>query len=225
MKIINQHNLEEWLFDYFEGNLNESDKSILIDYVEKNPGAEKEFGYWKTSFQTLSEPTISITDFQNSLIKQTWFGKYKYYVLASTSILFLGLITLFYTPSEIEPNTKKTNNNKFENQIVTPKVEVTVSQKQSIKKRNLVKQFSQKPDSIMNENAVIEEREMHTIEPIHSLKTVEIEPNITFPVTHKEINLDSFSPTNTITQPVLPKKKPKKRKISGYNNEPVNDNF
>lgn len=225
MKIINQHNLEEWLFDYFEGNLNESDKVMLMDYVENNPGAEQEFGYWKKSYQPLNEPTISVADFQNSLIKQTWFGKYKYYLLAGTSVLFLGLITLFYSQTETATKPTIIESNNSENQVVEPNIESKTKSKKFIKRPKVVKLFSPKTDSIITENPIVEERTFHIIEPINTLKLVKIEPIIASPSEVKEIKLDSLPSTTTVTQPALPKKKPKKRKVSGYNNEPVNDNF
>jgi hypothetical protein len=225
MKIINQHNLEEWLFDYFEGNLNESDKVMLMDYVENNPGAEKEFGYWKKSYQPLNEPTISVEDFQNSLLKPNWFGKYKYYVLASTSIVLLGLVTLFYSKTETVTKPTIIESNNSENQVVEPNIEAKTSSKKFIIKPKVTNSFSPKTDSIINETPIAEERELHIIEPINSIKTVEIKPITASPSEVKEIKLDYLPSTNTVTQPALPKKKPKKRKVSGYNNEPVNDNF
>ncbi|MEY5047919.1 MAG: hypothetical protein RLZZ175_1278 [Bacteroidota bacterium] len=225
MKIIHQHNLEEWLFDYFEGNLNESDKVMLMDYVENNPGAEKEFGYWKKSYQPLNEPKISVADFQNSLLKPTWFGKYKYYVLASTSIVLLGLVTIFYSKTETATKPTIIESNNSENQVVEPIIEAKTSSKKFITKPKVANTISPKTDSKSIETPFAEERELHIIEPINSIKPVEIKPITASPSEVKEIKLDSLPPSNTNSQPALPKKKPKKRKVSGYNFEPVNDNF
>lgn len=47
---INQENIDQLLFDYFEGNLSEQEKSSLLNFIHQNPEYEKDFSQWAKTY-------------------------------------------------------------------------------------------------------------------------------------------------------------------------------
>jgi hypothetical protein len=47
---INASNIEQWLFEYFEKQLSESECQELMNFIHKNPAFEKEFLAWQKSY-------------------------------------------------------------------------------------------------------------------------------------------------------------------------------
>lgn len=56
MKVINKHTVDEWLFDYFEGNLSVAEKETLTGYLNKHPELQADYNAWKLSY--VDEPEV-----------------------------------------------------------------------------------------------------------------------------------------------------------------------
>ncbi|MCB9233475.1 MAG: hypothetical protein H6581_17595 [Bacteroidia bacterium] len=50
MKSVNKANLDEWIFEYLEGNLDGTDRTTLDAYLRAHPEAGAEFEAWKGSY-------------------------------------------------------------------------------------------------------------------------------------------------------------------------------
>lgn len=66
MSTIDFKNIDEWLFNYFEGNLSEPEKDELIRFLNKNPSSKADYEAWKKSY--IHEP-IMIYPNTDSLLK------------------------------------------------------------------------------------------------------------------------------------------------------------
>ena len=209
MKLINQHNLDEWLFDYFEGNLNEIEKTALIDYVENNTDAEKEFKFWKKSYTKLDEPIPSLIDFQKSLLKETWFAKYRIHIISSAVMLAVGTLFFFLK-----------SDNTTEKQIIIQPTKIVEPKANSFKKVETPK-LKQKPNvvkKILKIDTISLEKPLHI--QIDSLKTK--------PIMVIENELEPFEDIKPIQTPAIKPKatpKPNKKRNLIYDIAPVNSNF
>lgn len=52
MSLINAHNIDEWLFDHLEGNLDPSQTTMLQDFLAQNPEYSADLSAWKAAFVT-----------------------------------------------------------------------------------------------------------------------------------------------------------------------------
>lgn len=209
MKLINQHNLDEWLFDYFEGNLNEIEKTVLIDYVENNTDAEKEFKFWKKSYTKLDEPIPSLIDLQKSLLKETWFAKYRIHIISSTVILAVGTL-FFYLKSDNAP----------EKQIIIQPTKIEELKANSIKKVETPK-LKQIPN-VVKKNSKIDTISLE--KPLH----IQIDSLETKPIMVIETELEPIEDIKPIQERTITPKatsKPIKKRKLIYDIAPVNSNF
>lgn len=69
MKITHQ-NVDKWLFDYCEGNLNPADKKQLFAFIEENPEYREDLDAWKDSFLT-PEPVPVFEEADALLVPET----------------------------------------------------------------------------------------------------------------------------------------------------------
>lgn len=53
---IQHNNIEQWMFDYFEGNLSHQEKDILLNYIHQNPEYGPDFTQWAQSYAHIGEP-------------------------------------------------------------------------------------------------------------------------------------------------------------------------
>lgn len=87
---INHSNIEERLFDYFEGNLNEREKVELMSFIHQNPEYERDFAAWAQSFAMQAEP-VKEYRLEKILLKKgrpILFNKMLY--IASAVIVIIG---------------------------------------------------------------------------------------------------------------------------------------
>ena len=50
MKVIDQNNIDEWFFDYFEGNLSTEEVSRLFHFLKENPSLQQDYEAWKSTY-------------------------------------------------------------------------------------------------------------------------------------------------------------------------------
>jgi hypothetical protein len=60
MQEITPYNFDEFLFEYFEGTLNEVDKKKFLDFVEQNPSYKKDMELWEQS--TVANDNIDVPE-------------------------------------------------------------------------------------------------------------------------------------------------------------------
>lgn len=66
MKPIDPHNLDEWMFEYLEGNLGADDELVLEEHLASHPDSKVEFEAWKATY--LAPATLAYPD-QQQLLK------------------------------------------------------------------------------------------------------------------------------------------------------------
>jgi hypothetical protein len=50
MRVISAEHIDEWFFDYFEGNLNAAEKKQLTAFLHSNPLLKTDYDAWKNSY-------------------------------------------------------------------------------------------------------------------------------------------------------------------------------
>lgn len=101
MRAINQSNIDEWLFDYFEGNLAKSEQELLVSFLNKNPALKADYESWKGSY--LKEPEM-IYPKANTLLKESNGGWWKKAAIISTLMLIGFSAFLIYSLDEPVPS-------------------------------------------------------------------------------------------------------------------------
>jgi hypothetical protein len=116
MEKINKNNLDEWLFEYFEGNLSKEDSEKLFFEIGNNPAYQAEFKFWKMSYLTENSPVFY--PLANAIKKRYfWENKWFYYVLSAavgTAIIY------FLQERPLEIVNKSTGKVGVKSQIKTP---------------------------------------------------------------------------------------------------------
>ncbi len=103
--IVNHHNIEKWIFDYFEGNLSLHEQIELRDFIKKNPQYADEFEAWEEA--RLDDDGVvpmypnaqSLMVAEQSLLQRSW----KY---AAAVVVLIGTsLTLYFTGNPFEETT------------------------------------------------------------------------------------------------------------------------
>jgi len=96
VKIYIEH-IEERMFDYYEGNLSEQEKTDLLNLIHQHPEYEVEFTRWAQSYAHVdhSEPDYGLT---NQLLKKPVLSPYlnKYTVIVSFLLMITGTLAYLY---------------------------------------------------------------------------------------------------------------------------------
>ena len=89
------NNLDEVFFDYYEGNLNEDEKTELFSLLDENPSLHHDFMLWKNAY--VHEPLPAIGAMERSLIKkEIWSFRAKGYVALSIAAC-AGIMVFFWS--------------------------------------------------------------------------------------------------------------------------------
>lgn len=86
---INKENIDEYIFDYLEGNLSSTDLDDFKSYIKANDDARTELNYWKQSYITESN-RYNHVNFSD--LKKTSYFNYKRAVYALVLIFGVGAI-------------------------------------------------------------------------------------------------------------------------------------
>lgn len=115
MSKINHQNIEQWLFDFSEGNLNASQIRELNNFVQVHPEYQLDLDAWKNSkLVDKTEPSYVYTD-QLLAISNTGYAK-KYLVAAGLFFLLGGsTLAYFLIDNSTEEQNIATNNSTKEN--------------------------------------------------------------------------------------------------------------
>ncbi len=99
---IHKENIEEFMFDYFEGNLSDADKQQVLDFVHEYPEYEKDFVLWAKSYAHIGEPAPNY-NLTNGLIQHgNKVQLQKYYW--SAPVLILAALSFWWFGYRQEPN-------------------------------------------------------------------------------------------------------------------------
>lgn len=153
MRTIDIQNIDEWLFDYFEGNLTTSEQESLKNFLHKNPSLKADFEAWKGSF--VKEPEIIYPEVNKLLQPEKQTQKWKW-IASSILLLFVIATVLYYSiPSEkqiIAPQEPK-NTQIPENKL--PSVSTDSSVTPGLLKKATKENLPQESLNTMNENEKI----------------------------------------------------------------------
>lgn len=139
MKVINENNIEKWMFDYFEGNLSLHEKIELEGFVKENPAYQADFDAWSQSYVQEESFAYAHTD---KLIKKGFFEDKKLLILF-IALIGTGILIQNITGSVSQETFLANNNQK------SIKGEVSVTQKENKANSNFT--------STAKQNALVEE--------------------------------------------------------------------
>lgn len=172
---INKENIEEYIFDYLEGNLTTEQISEFRDYINSDSEAKMELEDWKKSYVS---DNIRIDSSEFSSLKKS--NKIYYWLSGVAAAFLLGPI---FTYSIIGNNIDEPNNqNTSEIKIEDSKVDESINNIEEVETENIVIQ------EINNNPSEVKLKEIEHIESIKINEDVNT-------VESREINLDS-SETN-----------------------------
>jgi hypothetical protein len=103
---MDQEHIEEWMFDYFEGNLSEDGKSELLQFIHEHPEYEKDFAQWAQTYAHVEE-TVPNYGLASTLIQKPPF-LLPLPKLVLGGVAFVGVVSiLFFVTQKGEFNAKK----------------------------------------------------------------------------------------------------------------------
>lgn len=116
---VSQENIEELFFDYFEGNLSDTDKTELLQFVHLHPEFEKDFAQWAQAYVPVEESVPDYGIAGSLLRKPPVLFPFKQWVLGGAiSVSLVALLSVpFWKSSEKETS--------FPSPIVTDSPNVT----------------------------------------------------------------------------------------------------
>lgn len=143
MKYINKQNIEEYIFDYYEGNLNELQKTEVLSFIHQNQEFESLFAQWAMTY-ALKDDIPEKYD-----ISKTWYKdenkgigwKNKGLIIGCVLLTFIGTIFWYNsTEKSSEREMIKNENAPLINQIHTQLSKQSIDKMKSIKPfENVVK--------------------------------------------------------------------------------------
>ncbi len=106
MSTLNDSNIEEWIFDYHEGNLTENQQKSLLAYIEVHPEFQEDFQLWEQAKMPAGTPEE--INYENYIKKdKPGFGNFA--IIGGITAILLGIFCIVYLP--IKPkNSIETNN-------------------------------------------------------------------------------------------------------------------
>lgn len=233
MNYINKQNIEEYIFDYYEGNLNENQKAEVMSFIHQHQEYESLFAQWAMTY-TLKDEEPEKYGMENSWMKKeanSFQWKKWSTVLAVAIITFWGI---YNWQTSLSTSIDK------QNQTITskPKLSSTITSQNEYVKPVINKQFKSEnnitdlqnsitkidvnQDVIQNNDSIVRNIDLTKI-------IIEDEPKI---YTEPKLSKVDSSDANTLTKEANAAKKAKKKKIKLHLNfkqhdefKPVNENF
>lgn len=101
MSTIDYKNMDEWLFNYFEGNLSAPETDLLKAFLNKNPSLKADYDAWKKSY--VHEPAMEYPNTDSLLKPQPAPAANR--IKWSIALLLLAGLLVFYTTSS-DPDLK-----------------------------------------------------------------------------------------------------------------------
>jgi hypothetical protein len=102
---INKENIESFIFDYHEGNLSDSDKAEVLNFIHLHPEYENDFAQWAQSYFHAEDPIknygIADTLLQKKLIN--WYSSKWILSSGGVALLAIGLYSYLFL---VKPETQ-----------------------------------------------------------------------------------------------------------------------
>jgi hypothetical protein len=224
---IEKENIESFIFDYHEGNLSDSEKTEVLNYIHNHPEYEVAFTLWAQSYLP-HESTVKNYGLTNHLLQTPstdWYNKS--WIKITAPILLISFISFFYHTTEEStslstPHTK--NNTRKQHSVVKTKVTTTTE----LKSTNTNKPKETPTPIVIHKlvdnksrpeiNSIIESPISST--PIETNPTIEINTSINIQET-KSNTSDSVITVVNITE--TNKKVDESKKKKSYKIKPTTD--
>lgn len=117
---ITKENIECFIFDYHEGNLSDSDKAEVLNFIHLHPEYENDFTHWAQSYLH-TEDSIKNYGLADVLLQKDivpWYANKWFISGGSVAALTIGLYSyLFLIPSEIQSKTQEPALTRTEKQV------------------------------------------------------------------------------------------------------------
>lgn len=223
---IEKENIESFIFDYHEGNLSDSEKTEVLNYIHNHPEYEAEFTQWAQSYLPY-ESSIKNYGITNTLLQKPstyWYNKS--WIKITPSILLIAFISFYYVTPEDPTSTSLKPNTKTNTQHSFIKTELNPTIKTHSTNINKVKQSS--PSVATHSNAYSNNQFTKNSTEDSSLASSDIEKstpsaiNTSSPIQKNKIHASDSVATNTnVAQPIKKEDSNKKRK--SYKIKPATD--
>ncbi len=130
--IIDSTNIELLIFDYFEGNLGDQDKTQLLNFIHQNPAYEKEFSLWAQSYGGVDD-TLQDYGITNNLLRKPTYTRGRYVKNGIALILLVGFVgsTSLVVYDELT-NKKLPEDSKSLNKPISESIEVLSTNKKEV---------------------------------------------------------------------------------------------
>ncbi|WP_026209707.1 hypothetical protein [Cytophaga aurantiaca] len=201
---INIEHIEERMFDYYEGNLSEQEKTDLLNLIHQHPEYEVEFTRWAQSYAHVdhSEPDYGLT---TQLLKKPVLSPYlnKYTIIVSFILLITGTLAYVYTDEtkQVQEQSIQTNETiQSQNTAVGKEQSNTVISTIKPAKINPVKANDVSsgillPDAMINQQV----QSSASIADTTSLQT--IKTNETIGTVNEKQQVDTLASKSTVSKP------------------------
>ncbi len=105
---IDHKNVDEYLFNFFEGNLSAPETDLLKSFLNKNPSLKADYDAWKASY--VEEPPVAYPNAGQLLQKVPATAMKKWIGRGLALMVVLGLLIFFLMPEHVmkERSTKAT---------------------------------------------------------------------------------------------------------------------
>lgn len=159
---FNTEDTEYLFFNYFEGNLNNSEKQRMMNLIHQNPELEKEFISWAQSY-SYKEEKVEDYGLADELIRKAPDLRVRKYLLSALALAIVSLIVFFtyispYQSSGPERTIKESREIEMSEKVVEKKaeerIEVPVDKESKPLKEKEVKHPVQLPASDVKEPEV-----------------------------------------------------------------------
>ena len=232
---INTENIDEYLFDYFEGEMTPQQGDALMDFIHQNPIYEKDFVQWKKSYHHKEQEVISY-DMSSRLkaIAKVPFYAHHWFRIAIPSLVILCGVFIWNVKTDapvknptmtISSPLKKEQKPSSRSDAKTYKTE-PLKQKVSVIEHNKTKPKINKPLVLIELNDTLPiDTIFAAIIQIDSLAVSnEIVPEIM--IVDSVSKTDSILPEENLIEENIPVNKKEKRRNKRTNNTiPINPNF
>lgn len=231
MNYINKQNIEEYIFDYYEGNLSDIQKAEVMSFIHQHQEYESLFAQWAMTYTLKDEEPEKYGMEHSWMQKEANNFQWKKWTtgIAIVLISFWGIY-----------NWQINLSSKNDNQIIKP---TSIKEATIIPQNKVAKTIGNKKLKINNNNTglqnniaeeTVNQTVINTKDSIENnivlpKTTIENEPQI---ATESKLSSTDSSESNTFSKEVKAEKKAKKKKIKLHLNfkqhdefKPVNENF
>ena len=145
---INHTNIDQYLFDYFEGNLLEQEKGKVLNFIHQNPQYEKEFALWAKTYVCVDN-TPKDYGLSSTLLKPEKKG-FNYKPWFYGGIVFSILVCVFWLRNDSNESQRQQQPTNFQQKNVLEKPpEINQIEEFSIKKSTVEQKEVIKPPKIL----------------------------------------------------------------------------